>query len=187
MQKMSVAKKTTIAALCAALCVVLPMAFHVIPNAGTVLLPMHLPVLLCGLICGWHYGLICGILGTVLSSVLTGMPPAAFLPAMIVELGVYGSIAGLMTERVHTGRLFADLYISLITAMIAGRIIYGIANALIFAPGTSLAAWATACFVTALPGITLQLIVLPTIVVALTKAGLIPSRYPAEKRGVACE
>ena len=70
-------KNLIVAAMCTALCVVLPMAFHMIPNAGSIFLPMHLPVLLCGFLCGWPYGLCCGFLGPVLSSLLTGMPPAA--------------------------------------------------------------------------------------------------------------
>ena len=181
--KMSAIKQMVISALCVALCVVLPIAFHVIPNAGSVFLPMHIPVLLCGLVCGWPYGLMCGVLGPLVSSVLTGMPPAAVLPSMIVECGVYGCAAGLMMEYVRTGRLSTDLYISLPTAMILGRILSGISKALIFAPGTSLTAWATASFVTALPGILIQLIFLPAIVGALTRAGLIPKRYDMERRG----
>lgn len=182
MYKMSSIKKMTLSALCTALCVVLPIAFHIIPNAGSVLLPMHIPVLLCGLVCGWQYGLLCGVLGPVLSSVLTGMPPAAILPSMIVELGFYGCVSGLMMEYVRSGSLYADLYISLPVAMLVGRVASGIAKALIFAPGTGFAAWATASFVTALPGISVQLIVLPTLIVALTRSGLIPARY-AMKRG----
>lgn len=56
-------RKTVITALCVALCIVLPMAFHMVKNAGTIFLPMHIPVLLCGLICGWQYGLVCGLIG----------------------------------------------------------------------------------------------------------------------------
>ena len=175
--KMSYIKHLTITALCIALCVVLPMAFHVIPNAGSVMLPMHIPVLLCGLVCGWQYGLLCGCLGPLVSSILTGMPPAAILPGMMVECGMYGCVGGLMMERVRTGSLYADLYISLPVAMLAGRVISGIVKALILTPGLSLAAWATASFVTALPGISIQLILLPTLIVALTRAGLIPARY----------
>ena len=182
MQKMSVIKRMTLSALCVALCVVLPIAFHMIPNAGSILLPMHIPVLLCGLVCGWQYGLVCGVLGPLLSSVLTGMPPAAILPSMIVELGFYGCVSGLMMERVHTGILYADLYISLPVAMLVGRVASGIAKALIFAPGTTFAVWATASFVTALPGILVQLIVLPNLIVALTRASLIPGRYPSRKK-----
>ena len=175
--KISNIKRMTLTALCIALCVVVPMAFHVIPNAGAVMLPMHLPVLLCGLVCGWQYGLLCGILGPLVSSVLTGMPPAAMLPGMMVECGMYGCVGGLMMEYIHTGSLYADLYISLPVAMLMGRVISGIVKALILTPGLSFTAWATASFVTALPGISIQLILLPTLVVALTRASLIPGRY----------
>lgn len=175
--KLSNIKRLTLTALNVALCVVVPMAFHVIPNAGQVMLPMHIPVLLCGLVCGWQYGLLCGILGPLVSSVLTSMPPAAMLPGMMVECGMYGCVSGLMMERIHTGSLYADLYISLPVAMLVGRVISGIVKALILTPSLSLTAWATASFVTALPGISIQLILLPTLIVALTRAGLIPGRY----------
>jgi hypothetical protein len=106
------------------------------------------------------------------------------LPGMIVELGIYGCVSGLMMDNIRTGRLYGDLYLSLPVAMLAGRVCSGIAKALIFAPGTSLAAWATASFVTALPGISIQLMILPTLIVALSRAGLIPRRYHCE--GKAC-
>ena len=183
MQRMSHIKRLTLSALCTALCVVLPVAFHVIPNAGSVLLPMHIPVLLCGLVCGWQYGLLCGVMGPILSSLLTGMPPAAVLPSMIVELGIYGCVSGLMMERMHTGSLYGDLYISLIVAMLAGRVASGITKALIFAPDTTLAGWAAVSFVTALPGILVQLIVLPSLIVALNRAGLIRRQFACERRG----
>lgn len=175
--RLSNIKRLTLTALCIALCVVLPMAFHIIPNAGSVMLPMHIPVLLCGLVCGWQYGLLCGILGPLVSSVLTAMPPAAILPGMMVECGMYGCVGGLMMERIRTGSLYADLYLSLPVAMLAGRVISGIVKALILTPGLSLTAWATASFVTALPGISIQLILIPSLIVALTRAGLIPGRY----------
>ena len=175
--KLSNVKRLTITALSVALCVVLPMAFHVIPNAGSVMLPMHIPVLLCGLICGWQYGLLCGVVGPLVSSLVTGMPPAAVLPGMMVECGMYGCVGGLLMERIRTGSLYADLYICLPVAMLAGRVISGVVKALILTPGLGFAAWATASFVTALPGILVQLILLPNLIVALTRAGLIPARY----------
>ena len=180
--KFSNIKRLTLSALCVALCVVLPIAFHAIPNAGSVLLPMHIPVLLCGLVCGWQYGLLCGILGPLLSSLVTGLPPAAILPGMMVECGMYGCVGGLLMERVRTGSLYGDLYISLPVAMLAGRVISGIVKALILTPGLSFTAWATASFVTALPGISVQLILLPTLVVALNRAGLVPVRYAVRMR-----
>ena len=181
--KLSRVKRLTLTALCVSLCVVLPMAFHMIPNAGSVMLPMHIPVLLCGLICGWQYGLLCGVLGPMVSSLVTGMPPAAILPGMMVECGMYGCVGGLLMERIRTGSLYADLYICLPAAMLAGRVISGIVKALILTPGLSFTAWATASFVTALPGISIQLILIPTLIVALTRAGLIPARYGASRMG----
>ena len=176
---MSSLKKMVIGAVCIALCVVLPMAFHMIPNAGSVMLPMHIPVLLCGLICGWPFGLVCGLAGPLLSSLLTSMPPAAILPSMMVECAVYGLVSGLMLLFVRTKNVYADLYISMATAMLAGRIIGGAAKALLFAPGSmTMAVWATGYFVTGLPGIAVQLAIIPSLVFALMKAGIVPKRYP---------
>lgn len=176
---MTEVKKAIITAVCMALCVVLPLAFHAVPNAGSIYLPMHIPVLLCGLICGWAYGLACGVVGPLLSSLFTGMPPAAVLPAMVIELAVYGVIAGLGMLLIRTKKVSADLYISLVLAMLTGRIVAGATRALIFAVGeTTMATWATSYFITSLPGIVIQLILIPAIVIALERARLIPRRYP---------
>lgn len=178
--KMSVVKKSILTAVCIALCVVLPQAFHAVGAAsGSVFLPMHIPVLLCGLICGWPYGLLCGLAGPWLSGLMTGMPPAPVLPGMMVECAVYGLASGLMMQLVHTKSTYGDLYISLIAAMLAGRVLSGIAKALIFSAGEyTMAAWVASSFVTALPGILIQIVLLPSIVFALMKAKLIPMRYP---------
>lgn len=177
MKNMNSVKNLTLAAVCIALCVVLPIAFHSIPNSGSIFLPMHIPVLICGMICGWPYGLLCGLMGPLLSSVLTGMPPVAYLPSMMVECGVYGMVSGLVLKYVRTKNTYADLYIALVAAMLAGRVVSGIAKALIFTPGMAMSAWVTASFVTALPGIVIQLVFLPTVVFTLMKAKVIPVRY----------
>lgn len=162
-----------ISALCVALGVVLPVAFHGIPNAGSILLPMHIPVLLCGLLCGPAYGLACGILTPLMSSLITTMPPMAMLPSMICELAVYGFVAGLLILMVRTGSQIANVYISLVGAMLVGRVVYGAVNALIFRAGEySMQMWLTASFVTALPGIVIQLVLLPLVVLALRRAKL---------------
>ena len=173
-------RNMVIAAMLIALCVVLPIAFHSIPDGGSIFLPMHIPVLICGMLCGWPYGFICGLLGPLLSSVITGMPPAAYLPPMMVECAVYGLTSGLMLRFVRTGKLFGDLYIALTAAMLAGRIVSGIAKALIFAPGMSLAVWVTGSFVTALPGSVIQLALIPYLVQLLMKTKFLPQRYPKE-------
>lgn len=161
------------AALCVSLGIVLPVAFHWIPNAGSVLLPMHLPVLLCGLLCGPAYGLACGLLTPLLSSLVTSMPPMAMMPSMMSELAVYGFVAGLLICLVRTRSQAANVYLSLVGAMLLGRVVYGAVNALIFRAGEySMQVWLTASFVTALPGIIIQLVLLPLIVLALRKAKL---------------
>jgi len=171
-------KRMVLAALFIALCVVLPMAFHAIPDGGSVFLPMHIPVLLCGMVCGWHYGILCGLLGPALSSLLTGMPPMAFLPAMMVECGVYGLTAGIILKVLRTGRLQLDLYATLVAAMLAGRVVSGAAKALILSPGITMKYWIAASFVTALPGILIQLVLVPLVVNLLIKIRYIPQRYP---------
>lgn len=176
--KLTPVKRLVFTAACIALCVVLPLAFHSIPNAGTVFLPMHIPVLLCGLVCGWPYGLLTGLLGPLLSSVITGMPPAAMLPPMMVECGVYGLVTGLMMRYVRTGRLLPDLYISMLAAMVLGRTVSGLAKALIFTPGIAPFAWVTTSLVAGIPGIVIQLVLMPLLIFTLTRARLIPVRYP---------
>lgn len=172
-------KRLVAAAMCIALGIVLPVAFHTVPNAGSVLLPMHIPVLLCGLICGWPYGLACGILTPSLSALLTGMPPAAYLPSMICELAAYGLASGVLRNVIHTGRHVLDLYLQLIGAMLAGRVVYGVLNALIFSAGSySFQIFLSGAFVTALPGIVIQLALVPGLILALERANLI-EKVPA--------
>ena len=179
MNNMSYLKRSMFTAECIALCIVLPLAFHPIQNAGNIFLPMHIPVLLCGLICGGVFGLLCGLLGPFLSCVITGMPLMALLPGMMTELAIYGLGAGCMMSLVRTKKLHADLYISLFVSMLAGRLIGGAARAFIFLPGNyTIAIWAMGAFVTGLPGAVIQLILLPAIVRVLEKAALIPERYP---------
>ena len=178
--KLTPVKKLVFTAVCAALCLVLPMAFHTVPNAGTIFLPMHIPVLLCGLICGWPYGGVCGLLGPLISSLITGMPPAAMLPSMMVECCAYGFVTGMLMRHVHTKHAVADLYISLVAAMVVGRVVAGFAKAWIFTPGISPFAWVTTSLIAGIPGIVIQLILMPMVVLALTKAKLIPTRYPKE-------
>ncbi|MBQ7983159.1 MAG: ECF transporter S component [Clostridia bacterium] len=173
-------KQMVFCALCMALCIVLPMAFHAIPNAGSVYSPIHIPVLLCGLICGPVLGAVCGAGGVLLSSLITGMPPMAMLPPMLVECVTYGLLCGLGMRLVRTGKTTADLYISLAAAMIGGRIVSGIAKAFVFTPGAmSVQLWISGYFVTSLPGIILHLLLIPAVVLALYRARLLPARYGA--------
>ena len=182
MRKMSYVKLSVITALCIALCVVLPMAFHAIPGAAFSIIPMHIPVLLCGLIAGWRFGLLAGIAGPLVSFLITGMPPTFVLPGMMLELGVYGLAAGLLMFFINTKKIYPDLYISLVGAMLVGRVVAGIANALIFSRGEfTIQAWMGAYFITSFPGMIIQLAFLPSLVIALESAGLIPGKYGRTK------
>lgn len=166
-----------------ALCCVLPPVFHSV-GLGAVFSPLHLPALLCGLLCGWSYGLVCGALGPALASLVTGMPGPAMLVYMIPELCVYGLAAGLGMKWIRTGSLCADLYLTLVPAMLLGRIAGGLVRSLVYlsaAQSYSLSLWAGAYLVETFPGATLQLIALPLITAALAKARLIPARYPERK------
>lgn len=179
MKTMSPIKRITITAVCIALCYVLPIAFHSI-GLGSILSPMHIPVLLCGLVCGGGYGALCGILGPVLSSLLSSMPPMLMLTRMIPELAVYGLAGGLAMHYIRTGKATLDVYISLVIAMIAGRIVGGIATAIFFAATSgvySLSLWLASYFVEALPGIAAHLVLVPLLVLTLAKAKVLPSRY----------
>lgn len=178
--KLTNTKRIVLTAACTALCVVLPLAFHSIPNAGNIFLPLHIPVLLCGMMCSWPYGLLCGLFGPVLSSMCTGMPPAAYLPPMMLECATYGCVTGIILELVHTKKTYLDLYISMIAAMLLGRVVMGLARAFIFAPGTPIFAWVTTSLIEGIPGIVIQLVLLPTVVFALTRARILPQRYPKE-------
>ena len=166
-------KRLTVSAICLALCVVLPVLFHAVPNAGNIFLPIHFPVLICGLMCGTVYGAVCGVIGPLLSSLITSMPPLSVAPSMMIECAVYGLVCGLMIKYVKTGKSLLDLYLSLITSMLLGRIVAGLAKALIFTPGISPFAWVGASIITGIPGIAIQLILIPLLITALTKAGLI--------------
>lgn len=174
------------AALCVALGLILPQVFHLVPfvgavpNLGGVFLPMHIPVLLCGFLCGWRYGAACGAVVPLLSSVITGMP--VLWPqgaSMICELAVYGLVTGLLYRTL--GR---NVYLSLLAAMGLGRVASGAAKAVFFGMAGKpfgMAAFVSGAFTTAIPGIVLQLILIPVLVAALEKVGAIPVRARASR------
>ena len=174
-------KLLALTALFIAVGIILPSVFHAF-GAGSVFLPMHIPVLMCGLICGPFWGLAAGVITPVLSSMMTGMPAAGYLPSMLCELAAYGFFSGLFIQIIHTSRTFINLYASLILTMMIGRVIAGILNAIVFRAGAySAAIWISAMFVQGLPGILIQLAVIPSAVLALQKANLIQIQQKAIK------
>lgn len=167
-------KQIVLTAMFIAIGVILPQAFHAIPNAGSIFLPMHIPVLVSGFAVGPLFGCLCGIFTPLLSHLIFGMPPAPILPQMICELSMYGLMCGLLWKYVKIENQLAKIYVTLIGAMLIGRVVYGIMNALVFKAGAySLQMWLSAAFVTALPGIAIQLILIPLLISRLQKANLI--------------
>ena len=167
-------RRLTYAGLCLALALVLPFLTGQIPQVGSALCPMHIPVLLCGFLCGWPWGLAVGFIAPLLRSVLFGMPP--MIPgavAMAFELATYGAVAGSLYRKLP--KTIPGIYASLLAAMICGRVVWGIARLILAGVqgnGFTFAMFLSGAITTAIPGIIVQLILIPVIVKAMEDAGL---------------
>lgn len=168
-------KKMVLAGLFLALGLVLPFLTGQIPSLGSRLLPMHIPVLLCGFVCGWPYGLLIGFVTPLLRSVLFGSPPMIPIAvAMAFELAAYGLLTGVIFKLFS--RKNSAILPSLLIAMFGGRIIWGVASIFIFGLQGSSFTWVlflSGAFINALPGIIIQIIVIPLVILSLRKAKFI--------------
>ena len=164
-------KTMVLAALFLALALVLPFLTGQIPEIGSMLCPMHIPALLCGFFCGWPWGLAVGLIAPILRSLLFGMPPMfPVAVCMAAELAAYGAVSGLMYSKLP--RKKGTVYICLVTAMVIGRLVWGAARFL--CAGLDVSAFGLGAFwagavTTAVPGIIVQLILIPVLVLALEK------------------
>ena len=167
-------RKLILAALFLALGYVLPFFTGQVPAVGKMLLPMHIPVLLCGFVCGWQYGLLVGFVVPLFRSMLTGMPimmPTAV--GMAFELMTYGAVSGLLYGMLP--RKTWSIYIALLGAMLSGRAVWGIVSILLYGIQGSMFSWQMflgGAILNAVPGILLQLILVPVIIILLEKTGL---------------
>ena len=168
-------KRLVLSGLFLALAYVLPFLTGQVPTIGNMLCPMHIPVLLCGFICGWQYGGAVGLVAPLLRSLTLGAPllfPSAV--CMSVELCTYGVIAGLMYMLLPKKIPF--IYISLIIAMLSGRLIWGGAMLICLTAGGSgfgLSAFVAGAFTNAIPGIILQILLIPAAVMLLRRYNLL--------------
>ena len=167
--------KLTYAALCLALAMVLPFLTAQLPPVAKATSPMHIPIYLCGFLCGWPWGLAVGIIAPLMRSALFGMP--VFFPsacAMAFELGTYGLLSGILYSRFPKKTPY--IYTALLLSMVSGRIVWGVMR-YIFADiqGTAFtfAAFVAGAVTDAVPGIILHILLIPVLVMALKKAGLI--------------
>ena len=162
----------TISAICLALCMVLPFVTGQIPQIGSMLSPMHIPVLLCGFVCGPAWAAVVGAFAPIMRFALFGMPPLFPTGAAICfELLTYGVVSGAL-YRVLPGKK-RSIYASLITAMLAGRVVWGAVMAVLMGASGgefTFAAFAAGAFVNAVPGIVLHIVLIPVMVFALERA-----------------
>ena len=167
-------KRLVYAAICLALCMVLPFLTGQIPQIGQALSPMHIPVFLCGFLCGWPWGLIVGLIAPIFRSLMFGMPkmyPGAI--AMAFELATYGCVSGLLYKIFP--KKIPYIYVTLILSMIAGRIVWGCARyilASVSKTAFTFEAFLAGAITTAIPGIILHIVLVPIIVMALKRAKL---------------
>lgn len=165
-------QRLTVAGLLLALGIILPYATaHGFGIPGTLLLPMHIPVLLCGFLCGPLYGMLCGMALPPLNTLLTGMPaPFPMLPIMFFELTVYGLVSGLLFTKTPLGQKKFGIYAALPLTMLSGRIAYAITfYILLLTVGKLKALAVTAAITTGLPGIVIQLLIIPPILFLIGK------------------
>ncbi len=159
-------QKLVLSSLFLSMGMVLPFLTMQIKEIGDSLLPMHLPVMLCGVLCGWQYGSVIGILLPFLRSVCFGMPPlypnAVWMSA---ELLTYGLVIGLLYKKLPKNLLC--LYLSLIISQLSGRIVWAIAKTILMGvsgKAFTLAMFISGGFIDAIPGIILQLLLIPTVI-----------------------
>lgn len=179
MKKQNKSFNLALAAIFLALAYVMPFLTGQIPQIGSTLCPMHIPVIICGFVCGAPWGVVVGFIAPLLRSFTLGMPllfPTAF--AMAFELAAYGLVTGIMYRVLPKKKGY--IYCSLFVAMVAGRLVWGIVQFICMGLDASefgfSAFWAGAV-TNALPGIILQFVLIPVLIMLLEKAKLTSKKY----------
>ena len=171
-------KRMVLAALFIAIGMILPFVTAQVPSIGRMLLPMHIPVLLSGFVVGWPYGLAIGLILPLFRSFLLGMPP--LFPtalAMTFELGAYGFLTGFLYE--YLPKKSGYIYTNLIVSMLGGRLVWGVVSLFLYGLNNQTFSWQLfmgGAFLNAVPGIVLQILVVPVIVIALERGGYLKSQ-----------
>lgn len=173
--KSNLVKNLASAGACLALCMVLPFLTGQIPQIGSAISPMHIPVLLAGFLCGPWWAMAVGAVAPLLRFALFGMPPIFPVGlAMCFELAAYGLVSGLLYRLLP--KKTVNIYVSLVAAMLAGRVVWGIVMVILSGVTGSVFTWAAflaGAFVNAVPGIIIHIVLIPLLVVALRRAGII--------------
>ena len=163
------------AAVFLALGMVLPFFTGQIPTIGSMLSSHAHSGFVCGYVCGWQWGLLVGLIVPILRSMTLGMPPMMpVAAAMAFELAAYGASTGLLYEKLEKNTI--SIYISLIGAMIFGRIVWGLVSMVLYGimgNAFSVQIFLSGALLKAVPGIILQLVLIPVIIITLRKAKVI--------------
>ena len=169
MKKQNTTINLALAAMFLALTFVMPFLTGQVPQIGSMLCPMHIPVILCGYICSAPWGLAIGFIAPLLRSFTLGMPPpfpTAF--AMSFELAVYGFMSGFLYRVLPKKKI--NIYVSLVLSMVAGRLVWGIVQFCFMGLDTTrfgLSAFWAGAVANALPGIAVQIVLIPIIVMLI--------------------
>lgn len=170
--------KMVLSAFFLALSYVMPFLTGQIPEIGSMLCPMHIPVLLCGFLCGWQWGMTVGFIAPLFRSLTLGMPPLfPVAVCMAFELAAYGAVSGLMHKFLPRKKPY--IYLSLLSAMIAGRLVWGAAMfiALSINGGAfTFSAFLAGAVTEAVPGIIVQLVLIPVAVMILDNPKILKLR-----------
>ena len=166
-------------AMLTALAVILARTFHHLAGGalGSLFSPMHFPILVAGLLCGPYLGLIGGLFAPILSFAMSGMPafPNGLVP-MAFELAAYGLIIALVYARLPR-RGVGAVYGALLAAMVGGRLVWGLAEILLLGlagNAFTVQAFLSGALLSAVPGILLQLVLIPGVMAALDRTGVVP-------------
>ena len=169
MKKRNSTVKMILSALFLALTYVMPFLTGQIPEIGSMLCPMHIPVMLCGYFCGWPWGLAVGVIAPLLRSLTLGMPPLfPTAVCMAAELAAYGAMTGWMHNVLPRKKPY--VYVSLLTAMVVGRMVWGAAMFVcvgLKGGSFTFAAFLAGAIANALPGIIIQIVLIPLLVMFL--------------------
>lgn len=164
-------RNITLSAMFLALAFVMPFITGQIPQIGSMLCPMHIPVLLCGFFCGAPWGLLVGFIAPIFRSMVLGMPPMfPVATCMAFEMAAYGFVAGILHKRLPKKK--GSVYVSLLSSMIIGRVVWGVVMFVCMGLDTAkfgIEAFLSGAITTAIPGIVLQIVLIPIIVITLEK------------------
>ena len=167
-------KKSMIVCLCAALCVALPQTLRVIPGTDGIYGLIHMPVLLCAFACGAGGGVACAFLGLTVSFLVTGLPGAVMLPVLLVECIVGSLLAAFMERLLPFEKAAGDISLCFAISILLGRLTGSLVSALLFmAAGLPAAFWTGGYFLVSVPGMLIEMVLLPIVAYALVNAGLI--------------